>query len=74
MAEVRSVTIPPEGMAAAVPDGPRQVTGVRPDNLFGAGGPAIIMPPPLRGGEGAPLPDSEADSDDDDGPWGSMCG
>eukprot|EP00959_Pyramimonas_sp_CCMP1952_P231571 4840291-Pyramimonas_sp.AAC.1 len=72
MTEVRSVAIPPAGEAAAVPDGPRQVTGVRSDNLFGADEPAIIMPPPLREGEDAPLRDSEADSDDEDGP-GGLC-
>eukprot|EP00959_Pyramimonas_sp_CCMP1952_P465323 9488101-Pyramimonas_sp.AAC.1 len=32
MTEVRSVTIPPAGEAAAVPDGSRQMTGVRSDN------------------------------------------
>eukprot|EP00959_Pyramimonas_sp_CCMP1952_P351931 7373703-Pyramimonas_sp.AAC.1 len=72
MTEVRSVTMPPEGEAAAAPDGPRQAAGMRPDNLFGADEPAIITTPPPREGEGAPLRDSEADSDDDDGP-GGLC-
>eukprot|EP00959_Pyramimonas_sp_CCMP1952_P416643 8729019-Pyramimonas_sp.AAC.1 len=72
MTEGRSVTIPPAGEAAAVPYGPRQRTGVRSDNLFGADGPAILMPPPPQEGEGAPPLGSEADSDDDDG-LGGLC-
>eukprot|EP00959_Pyramimonas_sp_CCMP1952_P142633 2986337-Pyramimonas_sp.AAC.1 len=71
MTEVRSVTTPPAGEAAAVPDGPRQATGVRSDNLFGADEPAISMAPPPQEGEDAPPRDSGADSDDDDGPVGS---
>eukprot|EP00959_Pyramimonas_sp_CCMP1952_P301066 6299274-Pyramimonas_sp.AAC.1 len=64
--EVRSVTIPTEaGEAAAVPDGPQPATGLRSDNTFNVDGPAVLVPPPPRGGEGAPRFDSEADLDDD---------
>eukprot|EP00959_Pyramimonas_sp_CCMP1952_P075736 1583108-Pyramimonas_sp.AAC.1 len=39
--EVRSVTVPTTGEAAAVPDGPQPDTGIRPDKLFDAEDPAI---------------------------------
>eukprot|EP00959_Pyramimonas_sp_CCMP1952_P306685 6418258-Pyramimonas_sp.AAC.1 len=69
MTEVRSVMIPPAGEAAAVPDGSGQGAGAQAVHPFCAEDPAAIMPPPPRGGEGAPPLESEADSDDDDGPW-----
>eukprot|EP00959_Pyramimonas_sp_CCMP1952_P064075 1338581-Pyramimonas_sp.AAC.1 len=70
MTEARSVTTPPAGEAAAVPDGPGQGTGAQSVHPFCAGDPAAIMPPPPRGGEDAPPQDSEADSDDNDGRGG----
>eukprot|EP00959_Pyramimonas_sp_CCMP1952_P011350 238326-Pyramimonas_sp.AAC.1 len=68
MTEVRSVAIPPAGEAAAVPDGSGQGAGAQSVHPFCAEDPAVVMPPRSRGGEDAPPRDSEAESDDDDGP------
>eukprot|EP00959_Pyramimonas_sp_CCMP1952_P216415 4526211-Pyramimonas_sp.AAC.1 len=60
MTEVRSVTIPPAGEAAAVPDGSGQGTGAQSVHPFCADDPAAAIPPLPRGGEDAPPQDSEA--------------
>ena len=64
MTEVRSVTVPPTGLASSE-EGSEHAA-----KPFSARDPALVMPPPPEEGEAAPQPDSEAEDDDDDGPGG----